>query len=260
MRRRGFEILAVLMASGSCLVQAQGSCPVSVVAVYSPKAATSELPTANGAFQVKYRNTSEYPIETVVFRAEFRPSWPYANRSLDLIARRPLAAGAANTEEWNIGRSGLGGSQPLEVLLKPKIVVFGDGSTWSAELVDQCGFDGPVANSAPEAQPVIHHGTSDADTGVIVESQATLSRSGEDIIAAGKGSLCRLTSTPAGATIDVDGRVIGTTPLRFILLARPRPRDLFVYEAGYDLFHEGISPDGHPITIDVLLHGESESK
>jgi hypothetical protein len=73
------------------------------------------------------------------------------------------------------------------------------------------------------------------------------------LINAGKASLCTVRSYPEGASVDVDGKLLGKTPLSFVLLKGTDPRELYLYLTGYKIASRAVQPNGTTLAISVTL-------
>lgn len=78
-----------------------------------------------------------------------------------------------------------------------------------------------------------------------------------DLIKNGQASRCLVTTNPAGAEIDIDGKQAGKTPMAFILYRHPdADRVITIKLAGYNTIEKKASPDGHDITMNLTLEPE----
>jgi hypothetical protein len=85
-----------------------------------------------------------------------------------------------------------------------------------------------------------------ATTGLSAEQKLTLIRTGN-------ASLCNIRTYPRGASIAVDGKRVGETPLSIVLLKTDISRAIDIYLSGFKIVHRTIVPTGTTIQIVVTL-------
>jgi hypothetical protein len=71
----------------------------------------------------------------------------------------------------------------------------------------------------------------------------------------GEASLVTVESEPSGANVDVDYKLLGQTPLSFLLMktSNGAPRNILVYKDGYAIRDREVKPSGGPILIQEHL-------
>jgi hypothetical protein len=75
-----------------------------------------------------------------------------------------------------------------------------------------------------------------------------------ELIASGRASLCLISTVPAGATIDVDGKKVGVTPMSLVLLKGDHgPRSVDIYRESNSIIHHDLEPTGQTIALNDKL-------
>lgn len=76
----------------------------------------------------------------------------------------------------------------------------------------------------------------------------------DEPIKGGNASRCLVITSPSGATLFVDGKLAGKTPLAFYLFRhQDTPRTLTLKLAGYNTIEKQETPNGHDIVINLSL-------
>lgn len=255
--------LLVVLGLFACsnLARGQAACPVVVLAA-NPNAMSA---ISGSALSLTFRNTSSAAIAGIVFDARFGLS----RRPSTLTERYPLDPGKTGVDQWGDNRllSLLHISNVVTVW--PQMVLFADGTNWSDNGTGQCAFhsDGSDAVSlgisAKDAIPPTAANQSSpsdavyspANTAAPVGNKAARLTAQQKIalIEDGKASLCTIRTYPPQATITVDGKVVGTSPLSLVLLKAATPRDVYITLPGYKIFYQAIDPNGSAIPIAATL-------
>jgi hypothetical protein len=71
------------------------------------------------------------------------------------------------------------------------------------------------------------------------------------LIAEKKASICTVTTTPPGATVSLDGKRLGESPLVFVMLRKDQARQLTLSLPGYHNVEYQLFPDGNPVPLTV---------
>lgn len=231
---------------GPCRAQV---CPVEIENV-SPQAPGSGTGAAN-VLRITYRNTSRFPVRGVEFGVQAVDWNSGAGRSGKFFAFLLLEPNAAGAALWNAARFGRKNALGPSLVFWPAIVTMGDGSRWSGSAA-QCGYS--TDNGGGSVADRRSAGAATA-TAAPAPNPAYAEGEREEFIRSGKASIVSVTSDPPGANIDVDGKLIGKTPLSFVLLATANgsTRNIMVYKDGYTLAGRDVTPNGAPITLNEML-------
>ena len=101
-------------------------------------------------------------------------------------------------------------------------------------------------------------GVTAAEEPVIEEATPAAFRRDAPLVSRGKASICTVTSVPSGAEVTLDGKVLGTTPLVFVMIRKPDARNLLISSPGYVSVQYQLYPDGQPVPMTVLLQKVGE--
>lgn len=234
----GFSLagLLALVALTGPLCFAQTVCPIHFENVSSAGNASTST------YVMVFRNTTRFPIKGVVFKAAGDNAHTALRPAL-FVSHHLIAPGAKDSVIWNAAHLIRPGSTETAFTVWPSMVIFHDNSAWNSVTINGCSFRySPAATTAENfAKP------SQSSEGLTAAQKIAL-------IDSGKASLCLVTTQPAGATVDVDGRRIGITPLKFVLLKRgSMPRSIDIYKDGYDVISRKLSPTGAMIRLNETL-------
>ena len=259
--RSKLSLLAVgCMLAISFEAQGQSRCPVEVLSVNAR--AVSAI--SGTALMINYRNATPKSINEIDLNARFGPH----SQPVLLFVRHSIDAGMSATDQWG-DRTWLSAPFSLgNVTVGIQKVTYSDGTEWSDNGKNQCtlssdetahvplGVDErssiPVAGGPqPAAEQNGHsfHATvraNAATTGLSAEQKLTLIRTGN-------ASLCNIRTYPRGASIAVDGKRVGETPLSIVLLKTDISRAIDIYLSGFKIVHRTIVPTGTTIQIVVTL-------
>ena len=147
-------------------------------------------------------------------------------------------------------------------------VTYSDGSGWSDNGENQCTLSSdetahvPLGVDERSSIPVVGGPQSAAEqngqsftatvranasaTGLSAEQKVTLIRTGN-------ASLCDIRTYPRGASIAVDGKRVGETPLSIVLLKTDISRAIDIYLFGFKIVHRAIVPNCTTVQIMVTL-------
>jgi hypothetical protein len=256
---KGLALSAALLTTSFSYGQA--TCPVVLLAA-NPGAASVISGTA---LSLTFHNASSAAITGIVFNAEFGLS----RRINSLTERYPLDPGKTGVDQWGDNRLLALLHISNTVTVWPQMVLFADGTNWADDGSHQCGIrsggtatihsdDSSVdaTSSAPRPQTTALDAlTSQPAVGVATGNEATHLSADQKIalIEEGKASLCTVHTYPAQATITVDGKYVGMSPLSFVLLKSSTPRDMYIMLPGYKLYYRAIDPNGSPIPVSATL-------
>jgi len=234
-------LLAALGSVDSLVGRAQ-VCPIEVEGV-SRQAINSELGASGAAIKVTYRNASRFSVRSIEFEVQALSTNDGVSRPGKIIANRELGPNEVDSLLWNSTRfDKQNASKPVDIIW-PALVVMEDGSKFSTS-ASQCGY-----RTAQGEQPSKLTAPSAVTTPAADSSNSK--RQLEDLINSGEASLVNVTSDPAGANVDVDEKLIGKTPLSFVLTRTTNgaPRSILVYKAGYTLTGRDVIPNGKTMTF-----------
>lgn len=243
--RADVAVVALLALVGLCPVVFGQPCPVQIVSVDS-QALTSDFGDYGAILRVVVRNSSPFPMRRIDLGVRAVTNSKKTPKPAVIVGDRVIMPNAAETLEWNATRFNKrnGGNQNL--ILWPVVIELGDRSRWignSAQCAYHFGKGAARSGRAPDlgsaAMPVLQ--------GDAARPQWPTGKKRESIV--------NVTSDPHGANVDVDGRLIGKTPLTFALMKNSNgtPRDIIVYKEGYTIREIDVNPTGLPITLDVHL-------
>jgi hypothetical protein len=251
----GFILAAALPA----VVWGQSPCPIQITSV-DPHAVSA---IGGSALRVVYRNESPTPVSAVSFQVRFGER----GRAITLTEHQPLAASKSDSAQWNetawLTPAAVMGIRADQITVWPATVAFADGSVWRG--TPECAFRSNEAESVPlgisskDSIPVGATAENTAQSGHIDQPIATsytqpmTAEQKMALIDAGKASLCTVRSYPEGANVDVDGKLLGQTPLSFVLLKGTAPRELYLYKTGYKIASRAVLPNGSALAISVTL-------
>jgi hypothetical protein len=85
----------------------------------------------------------------------------------------------------------------------------------------------------------------------IEEATPEATRRNAPLIAEKKASLCAITTMPPGATISIDGKPVGESPLVFVLLGKGEVRHIALSLPGYQTVQNQLWPDGSPVSLNI---------
>jgi hypothetical protein len=89
------------------------------------------------------------------------------------------------------------------------------------------------------------------DSSVSEEANPDSTRRYAPLIAEKKASICTVTTTPPGATVSLDGKRLGESPLVFVMLRKDQARQLTLSLPGYHNVEYQLFPDGNPVPLTV---------
>ncbi len=249
----------VIATSLPALVSGQSSCPIQITSV-DPHAVSA---MGGAALRVDYRNTSPSPIGAIAFAVRFGQH----GRPITLTEHQALDVNRTNFAQWNetawLSPAAVSAITADQITVWPQTVAFGDGTVWNGGA--QCAYRSnevetvPIGPGGKDSIPVagaVKASSEPASEDPQNSSSTGLPRTAEEkraLISAGKASLCTIRSYPAGAKVDVDGRMMGVTPLTVVLLQRESPRDIYVFQTGYKLVHRTVQPNGSTLFISAVL-------
>jgi hypothetical protein len=266
-RKRQVLLMAGRLAlTGSLLTAAvshgQTTCPVVVLAA-NPSAVSAISGTA---LSITFRNASSATTSSIVFAARFGLS----RKPMTLTERAPLDPGKTGVDQWGDNRLLALLHISKTVTVWPQMVLFADGSNWVDDGTEQCAFRSDGSNddvplgvdsqasiyspagrqatppNAISSQPAVGGGSSNREVRLTANQKIAL-------INGGKASLLTVRTYPSQATITVDGKVVGTSPLSFVLLKTAVPRDIYITMPGYAIFYRAIDPNGSTIQVAATL-------
>ena len=239
-------MLVAFLASVPSAVCGAQVCPIKIEGV-SQQTLNSEMGTYGYAIKLTYRNVSPFPVRGIEFGIQAVSTSNSVSKPNTIIADHELAPNAVDSLLWNATRFDKQNEKKPIYIIWPAVIVMEDRSKFGGSAA-QCGFrvgqgeqvrsDAPMAtNSTPAASP-------DNSTKQL-----------EELVNSGKASLVHVTSDPPGANVDVDEKLIGKTPLSFVLMgtASGAPRSILVYKEGYTLAGRDVTPNGTTFTFDEKL-------
>lgn len=74
-----------------------------------------------------------------------------------------------------------------------------------------------------------------------------------DLVRSGRASDCTIVTSPAGAEIDIEGKLAGKSPLFLTLMRHNAPRVITVKMPGYVTVEREVVPDGKDISVSLQL-------
>jgi PEGA domain-containing protein len=216
----------------------QAVCPIQFETV-SP----TSTDTGARSFVLLFRNSTRFKIKGIVFKAQFDDADPAIQPAL-FVSNHAIAPGAEDSVIWNVGGSPASIKPSFKVW--PAMVIFHDNSAWKSSDSTACGF-----HSSSQAKAAVGPEQTQLASNPDVKMTAA-EKIG--LIEAGRASLCLVVTNPAGAIVDVDGRKVGQTPIKFVLLKQDSgPRNIDIYKDGYNVIHREFSPSGTTIRITEKL-------
>jgi hypothetical protein len=236
-------LLAALALVHSAVCRAQ-VCPIEIEGV-SQQALNSEMGTYGYAIKMIYRNVSPFPVRGIEFGIQALSTNNNVSKPSTIIANHELAPNAVDSLLWNATRFDKQNAKKPNYIIWPAVIVMADGSKFGGSAA-LCGFrterGEQVGNDAAvAANPIPAPGNS--------------SRQLEDLLNSGKASLVHVTSDPPGANVDMDEKLIGKTPLSFVLMGTTNgaPRSILVYKKGYTIAGRDVTPNGATFTFNEKL-------
>lgn len=237
MRRCAQIFVAAVAAVIPVFIWAQ-SCPVEIESV-SPQG----HPPAT--LKITYRATSHFAVRGVKFHAEGVNGGKKPTRPESILVITPLAPGQAASTSWNPARLDKEGGEDAAILLWPALVAMGDGSVWQ-------GSPATCAVTLSKDSPAFTAGS-------LSDAPAHPTLTAKDVpalVAEGRASIVRITSTPPGATVYVDDYRVGATPITSAILAKKDggSRSIAVFKAGYTLAGHDVVPNGKRLTTSTTTY------
>jgi hypothetical protein len=202
------------------------------------------------ALNLTYQNTSAFAISRIVFNARFGMS----RAPTVLTERNPLDAGKTGEDQWSDTRVLSVLHIANSVTVWPQEVMFADGTYWVDDGTGQCPY-----RSKGAEKPLV---SVDSDESVANPSAPVRRPSGAtnlsanqklSLIQEGKASLCTISTYPSDASITIDGKSVGRSPLTLVLLKASAPRDIYITLPGYEIFYRAIDPNGAAVPIVATL-------
>ena len=168
------------------------------------------------------RESRQATVSTSQFASTSAPAVQQPNPALPLIVQGPIATqGSATATQGSI--------QPSPAAAIPRPV----GPTTAT--VSATSIDSVIEEATPEAM-----------------------RRNAPLIAEKKASVCAITTTPPGATISIDGKHLGESPLVFILLRKDEVRHVALSLPGYQTVQYQLWPDGSPVSLNIHFAASGE--
>lgn len=243
------RVTAMLLAalgvvhSAVCLAQV---CPIEIEGV-KQQSLTSEMGSYGTAIEVTYRNVSRFPVRGIEFGVQALSTDNSVSKPSIIIENHELAPNAVDSLLWNSTRFDKQNAKRPIYSIWPAVVVMHDGSRFGGSAAS-CGFRTDQGEQGGKVAAV-------AAKPALASNQSNSTRQMEDLINSGKASLVNVTSNPPGANVDVDEKLIGKTPLSFVLMGTSNgsPRSILVYKEGYTLAGHDLTPNGTTFTLNEKL-------
>lgn len=239
-------VTMILLVLASCGMTAHAqSCPVEIKSA-TRQALTSSMGSYGAALQISFRNSSKFSIRSIEFGIEAVSAENPKAKPEAIISYHSLLPDAADSLLWNSTRFDKQNHGSKDFVIWPALLELADGSKWIGKS-SECYYSSDGARSAGPVSAG-EKGTTKA------QSEDSMKRL-QDLIDNRQASLVNVTSDPPGAAVDVDMKLIGKTPLRFVLLKNPNgaARNVMVYLDGYTLRERDVTPDGETITMNERL-------
>jgi hypothetical protein len=97
-----------------------------------------------------------------------------------------------------------------------------------------------------------------SNASVTEEATPEAMRRNAPLIAEKKASVCAITTTPPGATVSIDGKRLGESPLVFVLLRKDEVRHVTLSLPGYQTVEYQLWPDGSPVSLNIHFAASGE--
>jgi hypothetical protein len=269
--------LAFIVAMAIQMV-GQQVCPVEIKSTNSNYYVDSSVDPWNSALRIEYINHAKVNTTAIRFGVYFANTMGEREKSvyyyLDSDGLKPEKLRRSN---WSDGVY-TQGTYSLKALAWVEKIGFADGTVWQDDGSRSCGLIAPyIAPKEYEATPkpsvpsqsiapVISKEhelmMKNSEAGKSSEAQAaTLAQMGhiptseemEAAVMAGTASRCGVITTPAGASVYIDGNKGGVTPFAFVLFKHDIPRVITIKLDGYKPVERQIVPDGKTVPIIVNL-------
>jgi hypothetical protein len=184
--------------------------------------------------RITYRNTSAFPIRGIEFGIEALDTERNNLRPNAIINYHPLASNAGQVLIWNSTRFDKKNGANHDFIVWPVLIQLGHRLRWVGAF-SQCSYRSNMNGSANAA----------------VSPASQNMQQLQALIAEGEASLVSVTSDPSLANVDVDGVLLGKTPLSFVLkkTTNGAPRNIMVYKDGFTIRDRDVTPSGRTITI-----------
>jgi PEGA domain len=243
-RLRGATTILLVLAGFGMAAHAQ-SCPIEIESV-TRQTLTSGMGNYGTALQISFRNISKFPVRSIEFGIEVVSAENPKAKPEAIISYHPLLPDTADALVWNSTHFDKENHGSKNFVVWPAVLGMADGSKWvgkSSECYyssDAAGKDRPVATEQKSATRA--------------PSEDTMKRL-QSLIDNKQASVVDVTSDPPGAAVDVDMKLIGKTPLRFVLIKNPNgaSRNVMIYMNGYALKERDVTPNGETITMNERL-------
>jgi hypothetical protein len=248
------------------LCSGQAVCPVQFESVLS-QPLSAGLESSNYVLKVTYRNTSGYTIKGILFDTQIGSTVLRTMKPAALVSYHTVIQGAEDTVQWDESRYVRQVTANPSVVIWVDTIMLADGSSWGDSGTTHCSYHGPsgsdvalrIDDSATRASTTAMNDrvaalpqTSVANTGLA--SRPLKAADKMELIASGRASLCLISTVPAGATIDVDGKKVGVTPMSLVLLKGDHgARSVDIYREGYSIIHHDLEPTGQTIALNDKL-------
>jgi hypothetical protein len=231
--------MILLVLAGCGMVADAQVCPVEIESV-TRQALTSDMGNYGTALRISFRNSSKFTIRGIEFGIQVDSTENIKAKPEAIISYHPLLPDAVDSLVWNSTRFNKKNHASQNLVLWPALVELADGSRWVGKST-QCSYrpDSQAKTATPAA----------------AESLQYTPKQIQDLIDNRQASLVNVTSDPPGASIDVDMKLIGKTPMSFVLIKNQNgaSRNVMVYMNGYTLRERDVAPNGGAITINEQL-------
>ena len=238
-------LLAALVSLYPAVCRAQ-ACPIEIEGA-SQQDLNSEMGAYGTALKMTYRNASPFPVHGIEFGIQAIGANNSVSRPGRIIANHQLAPNGVDSLLWNATRFDKQNAAKTIYIVWAALVFMEDGSKLGNSAA-QCGY------RTDQGKQSGAHATSSGVT-TAASDQGNSAQQFKNLIDNGTASLVNVTSDPSGANVDVDEKLIGRTPLSFVLMraSNGAPRSILVYKLGYTLAGRDVLPNGKTINLNEKL-------
>ena len=189
-------------------------------------------------------------VEKVVFSDG--KSWSNASSSLCIVSSNRQTAADRTSIAATPTPAAQQPSSALPLIVRganaPQTPAVGATAQPSIQHAATTAVPGPGATSPATAQ----------DSSVNEEATPDSMRRYAPLIAEKKASICTVTTTPPGATVSLDGKRLGESPLVFVMLRKDQARQLTLSLPGYHNVEYQLFPDGNPVPLTVRFAAKDD--
>ena len=155
--------------------------------------------------------------------------------------------------------SSVQGRIPVPVALSTQTpqVITGVSNLGEVQIIDS---PGAVAGGYSHQQDQVGPGRATTNASLEEEATPEATRRLMPLVSERKASIVTVVSTPAGANVALDGRLLGQSPLVFVMVKKDQPRSLTLSMLGYVPMEYTLAPNGSYLPIEAKMFRDQAQK